>query len=185
MDLKKSKIIAATTSPRRKHLLKKLFKKVSFQAPKYKEHKFHYFPFPVFLCLVHACFKALNIKAKYQVVLGFDTMVFRGIKLYNKPKNEADAFRMIEDLSNKKHKVVTGIVLRYKNKVKFLYSVSVVKFRKLTRQQIKTYIKTQTWQGKAGGYGIQDKGKSLIEYYKGDYYNIVGLPLYLLESIKL
>ena len=185
MELNKYKIIAATTSPRRKRLLKRLFKNVRFQAPKYKEYKFKYFPIPILLCLIHAYFKARSIRNKQSIVLGFDTMVFRGMKLYNKPNNKLEAFQMIEDLNNKKHKVVTTIALKYQYKIKLLYSVSIVKFKKLTKQQIHTYIKTKTWQGKAGGYGIQDKGKYLIEYYKGDYYNIVGLPLYVLKAIKI
>jgi len=173
---KELKIIVATKSPRRIKILKKFLPKIKFISPRYKEKKFSFFLFPPLLSIYNAFKKVKSINLKSDIILGFDTIVFKGFKIYGKPKNDKEAIKFINELKNKTHKVVTGICIKINKQYKFDFSISKVKFKNLSRDEINQYIKTNDWKDKAGGYGIQSKGKNLIEWYKGDYLNIVGMP---------
>ncbi len=172
------RIICATTSPRRIKLLKESFSRIKFVSPVYKEKKIKYFFLPVLLCKYHAYKKTKGIKYKADdVVMGFDTIVYKNFKIYGKPANQEEAAKYIKELSNKTHKVITGAYIKYKNKTWFFHEVSEVKFKKLSDKKIRDYIAVGEWTDKAGGYGIQGVGKELIQWHRGDYYNIVGIPL--------
>ncbi len=171
-------IICATTSPRRIRLLKKSFPKIKFKAPSYKEKKRRYFISPVLLSIYYASKKTKEVKCDDNcILLSFDTIVYRNFKIYSKPHDKEDALRTIRELSSRIHKVVTGICIKKKNKTRFFYEVSKVKLKKLSDRDISDYISTGEWKDKAGGYGIQEKGRALVQWYRGDFYNIVGIPI--------
>ena len=177
-------ILCVTTSPRRIRLLKNSFQKIRFIAPSYKEKKIKYFISPILLSIYYAFRKSQNIKYnKNDTVLSFDTIVFRNYKIYTKTDNREGAVKTSRELNNKAHRVVTGICIRHNKRVRFHYEISRVKFKKLSEEKITDYIAAGEWKDKAGGYGIQGKGRNLIEWHKGDYYNIVGLPLDLIKKI--
>ncbi len=116
-------------------------------------------------------------------VLGSDTVVaFRG-EVLGKPKDEADARRMLSELSGNTHEVYTGVCIVYGEKEYIRSACTEVVFEKLTASQIEEYILTGSPMDKAGAYGIQDGG--LVKEIRGSYSNVVGLPLELLgEMIK-
>lgn len=173
-------IICATTSPRRISLLRKSFHHIKFITPVYKERKRKYFFSPILLSIYYAYKKAENIKNdNNEFVISFDTIVYRKFKIYNKPDNKEHAVKILKELSNRTHKVVTGVCIKYNNKTRFFYEISKVKFKKLSDKEILAYIKTNEWKDKAGGYGIQGKGYNPVQWYQGDYYNIVGIPINL------
>lgn len=123
--------------------------------------------------------KALDIAQSHQndTVIGADTSVIIGNTVLGKPKDKNDARQMLERLSGKTHKVVTGCAIIKNGVCKSFSAVSYVKFYKLTKAQIEEYINTSEPYDKAGGYGIQSKGGLFVERIKGDYFNIVGLPV--------
>ena len=119
------------------------------------------------------------------MVIGADTIVVLGDEVLGKPKDEEEAFDMIQKLSNKTHRVITGISLIHLKKgiVVNDYQISYVTFKDLSEDSIKDYINTKESLDKAGGYGIQGYGALLVEGIQGDYFNIVGLPISKLSDL--
>ena len=129
----------------------------------------------------------MDIASKYSkdLVIGADTIVVLDNKILGKPSNKEEAFKMLSSLSNREHQVITGIsIINLDNNKKIIdYVVSNVKFKNLTEQDIKDYISTNEYKDKAGAYGIQGYGALLVEEIRGDYFNIVGLPISKLGDI--
>lgn len=113
------------------------------------------------------------------IVLSADTLVELDGKLLGKPKSREDAKIMIESLSGRSHNVYTGYaIFKLSEKIKYVnYEKSSVKFYKLSDLEIENYLDTLEYKDKAGAYGIQGKGSLLVEEIRGDYFNIVGLPI--------
>ena len=127
---------------------------------------------------------SVNMDLDYgKVLIGCDTIVVLDNKIYGKPKNEEEAFEMLKKLSGKKHQVMSGLCVIYKEKVYNDVEVSDVYFRDLTDEEIRNYIDTKEPFGKAGSYAIQGIGKSLVSHYDGSLNNIIGLPTEMLEKI--
>ena len=97
--------------------------------------------------------------------------------MLGKPTDEADAEKMLKALSGRTHKVITGCAIVSKEKEVSFSVVSEVTFYDLSNGEIKEYVKTKEPLDKAGAYGIQGKGALLVKEIKGDYFNIVGLPV--------
>ena len=116
------------------------------------------------------------------IVISADTMVIFNNKVYGKPKDKADARRMLEELSDNEHFVLTAYTIFKGNNVISKIVKSIVKFKPLSSSYIDKYIASNSPLDKAGAYGIQDElMKDKIEYYKGSLSNIIGLPI---EDIK-
>ncbi len=113
------------------------------------------------------------------IVIGADTIVYLDGKIIGKPKDSQDASLTLSELSGKVHKVITGICIinKYTGKTATKSVATKVKFRDLDQNVINWYVGTGEPLGKAGSYGIQSKGAILVEWVKGDYPNVVGLPL--------
>lgn len=128
--------------------------------------------------------KALDVFKEHQneVVVAADTIVVLDDVILGKPIDEADAFNMLKKLSNRTHQVITAVAIVNKNKQITFYEESLVTFNNLTDEEIDEYIKTKEPMDKAGSYGIQGIGQRLVKSYKGDYYNIMGLPINMFNS---
>ena len=176
------KLILASSSPRRKELLSKL------------EYPFEIIPSgveensaaknPTDLVQELASVKANDVFAKYPdcVVLGCDTVVDFNGEIMGKPKDRADASRMLHALSGKTHCVHTGVcVLSPVGKWLFC-DTTEVHFRVLSDAEIADYIDRGEADGKAGAYGIQDDSH-FAESFDGDFDNVVGLPVYRVKEI--
>ncbi|MCL2697954.1 MAG: Maf family protein [Oscillospiraceae bacterium] len=170
-------LVLASASPRRRELLKGAgyeFKTAPAESeeivPKAK---------PETAAILTAKSKALEVAAKYpnDVVLAADTIVFINNEIMNKPEDEADAFRMLSTLSGARHTVITAVCIVNGNKVRSFFGRTSVEFYKLTGDEIRAYIKTGEPFDKAGAYGIQEKGALLVKGIRGDFYNVMGLPL--------
>ena len=115
-------------------------------------------------------------------VIGSDTVVVFGEEVLGKPKDEADAKRMLSMLSGKVHQVCTGVCILLPDGRKLLASDSTdVEFESLTEAQIDAYIATGSPMDKAGAYGIQDGG--IVKEIRGSYSNVVGFPCELFQSM--
>lgn len=125
--------------------------------------------------------KAVEVSRRYKgIIIGADTIVVIGKNVLVKPKNNEDAKRMLRLLSNKYHRVYTGLAIldTHNKKVFRTYDVTKVKFRKLNKREIDFYVRTGTPLDKAGAYGIQDDFScTFAEKIVGDYFNVVGLPV--------
>lgn len=122
--------------------------------------------------------KALSVLEKNEnsVVLGCDTVVALGDEILGKPSDREAAFKMIKALSGKTHRVCTGVCIADKDKTNTFVSVAEVEFYELSDETAESYVATGECDDKAGAYGIQGLGGTLVKSIKGDYYAIVGLP---------
>ncbi len=120
-----------------------------------------------------------------ELVIGADTIVVIDNEILGKPKDVEDAYRMLRLLSNKTHRVITGVAIVNQDVKKTFYEVTEVKFANLSEETIEWYIKSREYYDKAGGYAIQGKGMILVERINGDYFNVVGMPMHhLVEELK-
>ncbi|MBQ2595000.1 MAG: septum formation protein Maf, partial [Candidatus Riflebacteria bacterium] len=136
--------------------------------------------------------KLASLKAMYAshsletgLVIGADTIVVDGFEILGKPKDRADAKRMLKELSGKKHRVISGIALVDVEKKKiFSHSeITYVYFRSLTDKDIETYLDTKEPYDKAGAYGIQGHAALFVEKIEGCYFNVVGFPVVAFDNI--
>ncbi|XP_060818444.1 probable bifunctional dTTP/UTP pyrophosphatase/methyltransferase protein [Bombus pascuorum] len=116
------------------------------------------------------------------LIIGADTLVTMGDVIYGKPKNNLHAFEMLSSLANREHIVYTGVCLKTPKKEVNFYESTKVKFGDISEEQIWAYIKSGEPLDKAGGYGVQGLGGCLIEKIDGDFYTVMGLPLYSLTK---
>lgn len=175
-------IYLASTSPRRKELLSLIINNFEIISPCLDEKQFSFLNNSE-ISRVLSKYKAYSI---YDIesddcVISADTVVILKNKILGKPTDKTDAVRMLRELSNKKHIVITSYCILFNGKEINRSVKTEVYFNNLTDEQIQKYIESNLWIGKAGAYGIQDKEFNLINKYVGSYYNVVGLPL---EELK-
>lgn len=179
------KFILASSSPRRKLLLKTQGYKFSILNPSVKEIKEKS---PTKSVVTNSYNKALKISKIYkeEIILSADTIVVYKNEILEKPKNKKEALIMLKKLNNKKHTVITAYIVMKNLKVLEKKLVkSEVYFGNFKDIDYINYIKTKEPFDKAGGYGIQDKGAKFIKKIKGSYSNIVGLPIFeVVKSLK-
>lgn len=179
-------IILASSSPRRKEILGntnlkfKIIKSNIDEVILSKES-----PYQVVMRLAYEKSMDIAYSNRDKLIIGADTVVCLDDVILGKPKDELEAIEMIKKLSGKTHQVITGISLINldANKKIIDYVVSYVKFKKLSHEDIIDYIQTNESLDKAGAYGIQGYGALLVEEIKGDYFNIVGLPISKLSDL--
>ena len=111
------------------------------------------------------------------LILASDTLVTLDGIFLGKPKNDADACRMVGMLSGRGHTVASGIALWYQGKMVTAHELTTVRFSALTQAEIQSYVATGEPMGKAGAYAIQGHAARYIEGIEGDYFNVVGLPV--------
>lgn len=180
------KIILASSSPRRKELLNLIG--LSFEIhPSHADETISNELSPSEIVEQLALRKARDVADKYHegYILGADTIVVLDEQVLGKPENVDDAFAMLKKLQGREHQVFSGIALIDKKTAKETVSHQVTKvfMKKLTDQEIEAYISTKEPMDKAGSYGIQGYGAMIIDRIDGDYFNVVGLPLSLLEQM--
>ena len=179
------KVILASQSPRRIELLKSIglqFETIPSEAAEIVREGEK--PDTVVMSL--ALEKGLEIASKNEdaVVMAFDTVVFCD-EILGKPKDEADAYRMLKLLNGKSHQVFTGIaVIHLESNTKIIdYTMTNVAFIDAEDDMLHRYVDTKEPLDKAGAYGIQGYGAMLVECIEGDYYSVMGLPLSKLSEL--
>ncbi len=116
-------------------------------------------------------------------VIGGDTAVILDGKVFGKPRNEADALRMLSQLSGKTHSVLSGLAVVHDGQVFSAVNRTEVTFKNLSDSEIRAYWQSGEPQGKAGSYAIQGLGAVFIENIQGSYSGVMGLPLYELDQL--
>lgn len=118
-----------------------------------------------------------------EIVITADTMVFLDDQRLGKPADEADALRMLTALQGRHHTVCTGVTVRKGDHVVTESEETEVVFRPASEKELLAYIHSGEPMDKAGAYGIQGKGSLLVEGIRGDFFNVMGLPLLRLSRI--
>lgn len=172
------KLILASKSPRRKELLQDIgiaFEVVSKDCDEFFDTSIS--AEKAIEQIAYTKAKAVFEEHKDAIVIGADTMVYyQGIAL-GKPANQKEAITMLKMLSGDTHEVITGVAILSKEKEEVFHETTKVKFFELDEELIRWYVSCGESNDKAGAYGIQGKGKVLVECVDGDYFNIVGLPV--------
>lgn len=112
-----------------------------------------------------------------ETILGVDTVVALDGVVYGKPADEHHARATLGALSGATHRVIGGLALLMGDEERTAAAITEVAFRALDGELIDWYLATGEWRGRAGGYAIQGAGAALVREVRGDYENIVGLPL--------
>ena len=176
-------VILASSSPRRKELLKRIISNFEIKVSNIDEsinrpQNVSEIPYEL------AYRKAKEIAKDHynDIVIGSDTIVAINNDVLEKPVDEKDAYRMLKLLNNNTHEVISGIAILYQDKEIRYIEKSFVTFNNLTDKEILDYIATKDPLDKAGAYGIQNEYINLVKEFSGEYENIVGLPLIRLEK---
>lgn len=185
------KIILASKSPRRKELMDLLnikYEVVVSEADESHEEK---------LSIEDESKRLAYIKAKKvfdetcgdRIVIGSDTMVIKNNKIYEKPKNNEDAKRMIKELQGSQHEVITSICVLIEENEKYSeytdFDKASVCIKSMIDEEIENWIQTGEALDKAGAYAIQSKFCVFVEKITGNYTTVVGLPMHkLYDAIK-
>lgn len=183
------KIILASKSPRRKEILKNL--ELDFEIVTADTNEDSDISDPQKLVEELAFRKADAVKNllisenKYSnelAIIGCDTVVVNGNEILGKPKDRQDAISMLQSLSGKKHRVISGLAILKGDKTFVSNEVTEVLFDNLSEEEIENYVKTGESDDKAGGYAVQGLASKFIKGINGCYFNVVGLPVNLLYN---
>ncbi|MEN8152684.1 MAG: Maf family protein [Acidobacteriota bacterium] len=185
--MKKTRTILASSSPRRLELLKLINIDPVVLEPDIDENimnteSVHEFVKRVSIEKGNNIF---NSSLNNDLIISADTVVVTDNKIIGKPEDRKDAENILEDLSGIEHTVITGIALKYDNKVLYDHSSTRVIFKQLTKNEIEAYLNTEDYMDKAGGYAIQGRASIFIQEIHGCFFNVMGFPLNLFyEMLK-
>lgn len=180
-------IILASASPRRKELLRQLIgDNFLVHASSYVE-----FPYPDLrpeeLLTKHSMEKARDVASHFDsgLVISADTSVLFNGKLLGKPKSPEKAEKMLEMLSGQKFRVITALTILDLDSGKETSELesTTVWMDKISKEQVSAYVRTGEPLDKAGAFAAQGKGAALVEKIEGDFFNVVGLPLFRLAKM--
>lgn len=179
------RIVLASKSPRRRELLGELYKDFEIITEETDESlpaEVH--PREGVAILAERKGRAVMEKVGADaLIISSDTLVELGGVALGKPKDEADAERMLLSLSDKSHNVHTGVAVHYKGRVFRGTASTAVIFRDITIDEIRDYIASGEPMDKAGAYAIQGIGGKFVSGYNGDYDTVVGLSLKLTKEL--
>jgi len=180
------KIILASKSIDRSEILNKL--NISFETLNTNINESDYkdkFSNPIDLVKELAKAKALKAKELLKnesmeaIIIAADTIVELNSKIVGKAQNEREAFQILKSLANRSHNLITGIALTGVDGPKIIvdYDITVVTFLDLSDDDIRNYLKSDEWKGRAGAYSIRDKASLFIKEIQGSPSNVIGLPM--------
>ena len=177
-------IILASQSPRRAELLREAGIAFEAAAPKYHEPDpgtWHLDPISYVESASFA--KARSVAADHpdRLILGADTTVAIGNRMFGKPADEADAKRILCSLFGTTHRVISGVAL-YDSATQrriIRHATTTCQMRAMNPGELDDYLRGRGWEGKAGAYGIQDQGDRFVTIVEGSFSNVVGLPVEL------
>lgn len=182
-------VILASASPRRAELLRKIVRNFEVLPSHGDEFQPEHLS-PAEACMLNAYHKARALAKKFPdaLVLGADTEVCLGRRVFGKPKDRADAEQMLEDLEGKEHQVITGVCLIHlrRHRQRTFAETTRVTFKSLGADEIADYLDRINPLDKAGAYAIQEHGEMIVAKTEGSYSNVVGLPVERLrEELKV
>ena len=184
------RIILASKSPRRKEILENLGIKFEIIVADADENCDIKAPDELVMTIATRKGRAVldslgeNVR-KDTLLIACDTLVYSDGEFLGKPRDDADARRMLKMLSGDSHEVLSGLYLYYEGREICRAESTKVFFDKMTEEDIRKYIASGEPRDKAGAYAIQGKASAYIKGIEGDYFNVVGLPAHLLmKTVK-
>lgn len=175
-----TRVILASASPRRADLMRELgidFEVMPGHAEEFQPEHLT----PAEACLLNAYHKARAVAKKHPdaIVIGADTEVVLGRRVFGKPRDREEAEQMLLALEGKSHQVITGVCLLHlrHHRQKLFAEQSVVTFRPLGADEVVDYLDRINPLDKAGAYAIQEHGDLVVAHVVGSYSNVVGLPV--------
>jgi len=190
-------LFLASKSPQRKALLESLGIDFEIILPDYEEEAPSH-ELPAQMVERHSRGKAFSVLHKLpdisadRPIVGVDTMVVFGGGVVGKAQDEEQALRFLESMSGRTHLVYSGITLVWAGsgpgdrEEQTAHAVTEVRFAPISDREIDAYIASGEWRGRAGAYAIQGRAAAFVEEIRGDYTNVVGLPVPLLvEMLRL
>lgn len=178
-------IVLASQSPRRRELLAMMGLDFTVLAAHADESMDPNLPIAEEIARVSLC-KAKAVQLQCQpddLIIAADTMVCADGQRLGKPKDEADAVRMLRLLSGRSHQVISGLSVVQGARVQTATVVTDLHFRSLQQAEILAYVATGEPMDKAGAYGIQGQAAMFADRIDGDYYNVMGLPVCRLTQL--
>ncbi len=166
----------ASRSPQRRAILEQLGVEFSVQVPDIEELEAGP-PHEVALENAYRKASAIASTGSGASVLGVDTVVALGARMYGKPADAEDARATLTALAGRRHAVVSGVCLIEDGRSRTAAARTLVEFRTLSDPLIDWYLASGEWRERAGGYAIQGRGAALVAGIEGDYLNVVGLPV--------
>jgi septum formation protein len=167
-------LILASRSPQRRAILEQIGVPFEIRVPDVEELA----QGPAAeVALENAYRKASAIAPAELPVLGVDTVVSLGLRIFGKPRDGAHAAEMLTALAGRTHVVISGICLIDGERVRTAAARTAVEFRDVDRGGVDAYVRAGEWEGRAGAYAIQGRGATLVSRIDGDYLNVVGLPV--------
>jgi septum formation protein len=121
--------------------------------------------------------RSARVESTPEMILGVDTLVALGRRIYGKPPNESAARETITALAGETHTVLSGVALLCGDREQVALARTQVAFRECDEKMVDWYVASGEWRGKSGGYAIQGLGAMLVREIHGEYENVVGLPL--------
>lgn len=183
-------IILASSSPRRQEILQRLNipfivhpSNIEETVPPALSPK--EIPEHLACCKVNAVVRQLGLTQEIGWVLGADTAICSGGKIYGKPKNREEAFAMLKKFQGHTHEVITGLVLYNGNihDITTRTNVNKVTFNTMSDEEIAWYISTGEWHDAAGSYRIQGFASCFIKKISGSESGVMGLPIFELYDM--
>jgi septum formation protein len=172
------RLILGSASPRRQALLAQIGLRPDAIIPPDIDETPLKGELPRAYCARIARAKTLAIAAAPDdMVLCADTTVALGRRILGKPDDKAQATQFLLALGGRRHQVITAIALKYGDQIWTREVVSQVKMKRLSELELKSYLDSNEWQGKAGGYAIQGMAEAFIPWISGSFSAIVGLPV--------
>ena len=178
-------IVLASGSPRRQELLKLLGLEFTVHTADIDEHMDPSLPPEQEVARVSAEKARAVAKdcAEEDIIISADTIVVIDGQILSKPKSEADAIRMLNLLSGRRHEVMTGLTVLSGGQSQTRVVRTGIEFRRLTDREIDAYVATGEPMDKAGAYGIQGRASIFVSHLDGDYFCVMGLPVCTLTQM--
>jgi septum formation protein len=117
------------------------------------------------------------------IILGVDTVVALSQRVYGKPGDRQEAESTLRALAGKTHRVLSGLCVIEGDSVRSAAAVTEVRFQTISDALLSWYLDTEEWRERAGAYAIQGRGAALVAEIRGDYLNVVGLPVTVLQDL--
>jgi septum formation protein len=185
-------LILASRSPQRRAILEQLGISFTVQVPVVEELTAgppnevaleNAYRKATAICIGDAGTAAAAPERDGPAVLGADTIVSIGSRIWGKPADEGEAAATLRALAGRRHVVVSGLCLVADLAARTAAATTVVQFRALNDSVIDWYLASGEWRERAGAYAIQGRGAALVETIEGDYTNVVGLPVATLLAL--
>ena len=183
-------LVLASASPRRAELMRQAgyhfrVAKSALAEPSRRPASVPIRAWPVCLALRKALSVAGPLKST-AIIIGADTIVVHDQRIINKAGSRRHAETILRSLSGTTHEVITGLVVVRGAECRMESVVSVCRMKKLSERQLRGYLDSNLWRGKAGAYGIQDSPDDpFVTLISGEYSNVMGLPMETLRRMLI